>query len=89
MKILVRNFDRETDEETLKSWFVPFGRVDSCKVIMDEHSNLSKGFAFVVMPKPYEAKAAIKALNGTSQNGYTIRVKKAQPKKSTPAPKEK
>ena len=90
MKILVRNLDRETGVKELQALFEAHGKVDSCKLVMDQDSGLSKGFAFVVMPKPYEGKAAIKALNGTELDGYTIRVKKAESKKKPLGPaKEK
>ena len=82
MKILVRNLDRETGEKELQALFEAHGKVESCKMIMDQESGLSKGFAFVNMPKPYEAKAAIKALNGKEVDGYAIRVKKADSKKT-------
>lgn len=89
MKILVRNLDRETGEKELKALFEAQGRVQSCTIVLDESSGLSKGFGFVEMPKAGEAKAAIKALNGVELDGYKIRVKKAQPKKSSPPkPKE-
>ena len=44
---------------------------------MDEVAEQSKGFGFVNMPVPAEAKAAVKALNGIELDGATIRVKKA------------
>jgi len=78
MKILVRNLARLTSEETIKSKFEPFGNVQYCKLIMDETSGTSKGFAFVEMPKAGEAKAAIKSLNNIELDGARIRVKRAQ-----------
>jgi len=45
---------------------------------MDESTGLSKGFAFIEMPKAGEAKAAIKNLNASDFEGSAIRVKKAQ-----------
>lgn len=88
MKILVRNLDRETKEKDLLALFEVHGKVESCKIVMDEASGLSKGFAFVVMAKPHEGKAAVKALNGKELDGYKIRVKKTAPKKP-PAPSKK
>jgi len=81
MKILVRNLDRETEDSVLKALFEAHGRVQSCNIVLDKESGLSKGFAFVEMPKPGEAKAAIKTLNGKMLDGYKIRVKKAETKK--------
>lgn len=78
MKLLIRNLDRTSTEESLRTLFEAHGSVQSCSLVMDENSGLSKGFAFIEMPKPGEAKAAIKNLNGTDFEGSAMRVKKAQ-----------
>ena len=78
MKLLIRNLDRTSSEASLRTLFESQGSVQSCSLVMDENSGLSKGFAFIEMPKPGEAKAAIKNLNGTDFEGSTMRVKKAQ-----------
>ena len=80
MKILVRNLDRKTTQQELIDRFKTFGSVQSCHVIIDEKTGESKGFAFVEMPSPGEAKAAIKTLNNQMLGECKIRVKKAQDK---------
>lgn len=85
MKILVRNLARSTSEADIKALFEPFGTVQYCKLVMDEASGASKGFAFVEMPKPGEAKAAIKTLNNLDLDGAKIRVKRAKAKSDEPA----
>jgi RNA recognition motif-containing protein len=50
---------------------------------MDKQTGKSKGFAFIEMPSPGDAKAAVKTLNGKDVAGKIIRVKKAAPTKST------
>lgn len=82
MKILVRNLARATTEDNLKALFAPFGAIQYCNLVLDKESGVSKGFAFIEMPKPGEAKAAIKALNNKSHDGVKIRVKRAAPKLS-------
>ncbi len=77
MKLLVRNMARNTSEAELKALFEAFGSVQSCALVLDPKSGGSKGFAFVEMPKPGEAKAAVKNLNGKDVDGQRIRVKKA------------
>jgi len=84
MKLLVRNLARSTTEAELKELFEAFGRVQSCNLVMDQKTGSSKGFGFVEMPKPGEAKAAMKNLNGTDLAGNTIRVKKAEDKPTNP-----
>jgi len=39
---------------------------------------LSKGFGFIEMPKPGDAKAAMLQLNGRELDGETIRVKRSK-----------
>ena len=77
MKLLIRNLARTTTEEELKHLFEPFGNVQSCALVMDKNTGVSKGFGFVEMPKPGDAKAAIKSLNDQEIAGHKIRVKKA------------
>lgn len=79
MKLLIRNLSRSTTEAELRALFEVYGRVQSCTLVMDEVSGLSKGFGFVNMPAPGEAKAAVKNLNGRELAGNKIRVKKATP----------
>ena len=80
MKLLIRNLSRTTTEAELKELFVAFGAVQSCNLVMDPATGASKGFGFVEMPKPGDAKAAMKNLNGKNIAGSVIRVKKAEPK---------
>lgn len=80
MKLLVRNLARSTTEDELQALFEPFGLVQSCSLVMDKESGLSKGFGFVEMPKPGNGKAAMKQLNGKEIAGNKIRVKKAESK---------
>ncbi|QWF70556.1 RNA-binding protein [Methylomonas paludis] len=80
MKLLIRNLDRNTTEPELRALFAAHGTVQSCTLVIDKDTGLSKGFGFVEMPKPGEAKAAIKLLNSLDVNGSKIRVKKAESK---------
>lgn len=80
MKLLVRNLARTTTEEELCEMFESYGKVQSCTLVMDAKTGTSKGFGFVEMPRPGEAKAAIKNLNGELVAGNKIRVKKAEDK---------
>ncbi len=77
MKLLVRNLDRKLGEDELRTLFESHGMVQSCSLVLDQNSGMSKGFGFVEMPKVGEAKAAMKQINGTTVSGQTIRVKKA------------
>lgn len=78
MKLLIRNLPRSLSQTELRELFEACGRVQSCSLVMDDKTGLSKGFAFVEMPKPGEAKAAMKTLNGKELDGRKLRVKKAE-----------
>lgn len=80
MKLLVRNLATSTTEAELRDLFEGYGGVQSCTLVMDKVSGLSKGFGFVEMPRPGDAKAAMKNLNGRNVAGSKIRVKKAEVK---------
>ena len=83
MKLLIRNLTRNTTETELKALFEPFGTVQSCILVQDKDTGISKGFGFVEMPKVGEAKAAMKSLNGKDVANSKIRVKKAEQKATT------
>lgn len=80
MKLLIRNLARSTTETEISAMFELYGTVQSCSLVLDKLTQKSKGFAFVEMPKPGEAKAAMKNLNGKELAGNYIRVKKAESK---------
>ena len=82
MKLIVRNLDRSTTEKELKVLFEEYGTVQSCDLVLDKITGASKGFAFVEMPKPGKAKAAMKNLNNKDVDNSKIRVKKAVSKKA-------
>lgn len=77
MKLLIRNLARITTEQEIRALFESLGTVQSCNLILDKQSGGSKGFAFIEMPRPGEAKAAVKLLNGKQIDGNAIRVKYA------------
>ena len=79
MKLLIRNLARNTTESDLLALFSAFGHVQSCNLVLDKKSGLSKGFGFVEIPKAGEAKAAMKAMNGKLVDDSKLRVKKVEP----------
>ena len=80
MKLIIRNLARSTTEEEVKALFQEYGTVQSCDLVSDKTTGGSKGFAFVEMPKPGEAKAAMKNLNNMTLASNKIRVKKVENK---------
>jgi RNA recognition motif-containing protein len=81
MKLIIRNLARTTTEEELKVLFEEYGTVQSCDLVLDKVTGESKGFAFVEIPKPGEAKVAMKNMNNKNVANSKIRVKKAEDKR--------
>tara|TARA_R110002096_G_scaffold309944_1_gene504562 strand:- start:236 stop:544 length:309 start_codon:yes stop_codon:yes gene_type:complete len=82
MKLLIRNIERSITEAQLRTLFEEYGSIQSCNIVLDKQTGESKGFGFIEMPKPGEAKAATRHLNGKDIQGSKIRVKKAEVKSS-------
>ena len=77
MKLIIRNLARSTTEDELQVMFEAYGSVQSCNIVIDTETGGSKGFGFIEMPNPGDARAAMKSLNGRDVAGNKIRVKKA------------
>ena len=78
-KLYVGNLSFNTTEETLRNLFEADGRrVEDVAVIMDRDTGRPRGFAFVQMGTPEDARAAIAALNGREVDGRQITVSEAR-----------
>jgi RNA recognition motif-containing protein len=72
--IFVGNLSCDTKPEVVRSLFEPLGTVRKFKLMIDRHTGLSRGFAFVWMTEA-EAGHAIAALDGSTIAGRTIEVR--------------
>jgi RNA recognition motif-containing protein len=79
MKIYVGNLPFTTGEDELRELFAPYGNPSSATVVTDRMSGRSRGFGFVEMDDPEQAKAAIAALNGREYGGRALTVNEARP----------
>ncbi len=80
VKIYVGNLSYDVTEKHLEDLFNQHGQVASVKIISDQYSGRSKGFAFVEMADNAEANNAIKNLDGTSLLDRPLKVNVAKPK---------
>jgi RNA recognition motif-containing protein len=78
MNIYVGSLSYDVTEEELKKVFEAFGQVESVKVIRDNFSGRSKGFAFVEMADSAGAHSAIDGLDGKELKGRPLKVNKAR-----------
>lgn len=77
-KLYVGNLSFDCDQASLEGEFANLGTVDSCKVIMDRDTGRSRGFAFVEMGTPEEARTCIDELDGKEFMGRNMRVSISQ-----------
>lgn len=79
-KLFVGSLPWSVDDKTLQTTFEAHGSVVSAKVIKDRDTGRSRGFGFVEMEDPADAKNAINALNNSELNGRNIIVNEAKPR---------
>jgi RNA recognition motif-containing protein len=84
MNIYVGNLAREASEEDLRAIFAEFGQVSRVTILKDRLSGEPRGFGFVEMSSPEEAKAAIESANGRQLKGQSLRVNEARPREDNP-----
>ena len=78
--IFVGNLSFSTTEDSVRSYFEPYGTVDRVSIITDRDTGRSRGFAFVEMPNDEEAERAIQALNGQELGGRRLNINEARPR---------
>lgn len=76
--IYVGNLSFKTNSAELEALFAEHGAVTRAQVITDRESGRSRGFGFVEMASPEEARKAIAALNGRDLDGRQLKVNEAR-----------
>jgi RNA recognition motif-containing protein len=84
-KLYVGNMSFKTTEDDLRAAFGQFGSVTDVYVAFDKMTGRPRGFAFITMGTPDEAKLAAEKLNGTDLGGRLLTVNEARPKEERPA----
>jgi len=79
-KLYVGNMAFAPTESDLREAFGQFGTVSDVYVAMDKFTGRARGFAFVTMSTPEEAKLAIEKMHGQSLGGRALTVNEARPK---------
>ena len=82
MNIYVGNLSRQAGEIELQTLFAQFGEVKSVKMIKDQYTGESKGFAFVEMPDTSSANQAISSLDSHDFSGRKLKVNEAKPREN-------
>jgi RNA recognition motif-containing protein len=71
---------RELTDERLRELFAAHGEVIEIRVVTDQYSGRSRGFAFVDMATEEAAGTAISELNGQTVDGRQLKVDEARPR---------
>lgn len=76
-KLFVGNIPWGLSADGLAKPFAHHGTVIECEVVRDHETGHSRGFGFVSMATPEEAKRAIQALHGDAIDGRVVTVQVA------------
>src|SRR5204863_3059725 len=79
-KLFVGNVSFNTTENDLQDTCAAHGTVVEANLMTDRTAGRPRGFAFVTMGSPEDAKKAIDALNGAALDGRNLTVNEARPK---------
>ena len=82
-KMYVGNLPFSATQEDIQSLFSQFGSVTDVFLPMDRVSGRPRGFAFVTMGTPEEAKLAAEKSNGVDLGGRPLTVNEARPKEES------
>lgn len=69
--LFIRGIGRNITNEELMKQFEPFGKIELCKIILNDYGHPT-GYGFINYHTKTNAKKAIKALNGIQVNGGTL-----------------
>lgn len=72
--IYIGNMIYAKNEKDIQKMFQAFGPVKYAKIVVDNETEMSKGFGFVQMTHKKHADKAIKELNGSDLDGRTLKV---------------
>ncbi len=78
-KLFVGNLSYQASENDITELFSQAGTVESVKIITDAQTGQPRGFGFVEMSTPDEAKNAISMFNGTALKERNLTVNEAKP----------
>ena len=79
-KLYIGHLPHSVTDARLIGMFSPHGTIESARVVADQWTGRSRGFAFVEMSSQSEAQKALEALNGTHLEGQILVVNEAKPK---------
>ena len=77
-RLYVGNLAHDTSEEDLRAAFAEQGEVTEVHVVQDRYTGRCRGFGFVTMATPEQAKSAAGKMNGATLGGHVLKVSEAE-----------
>lgn len=84
LKLFVGGLSWDTDSNGLRAAFESFGSISEAVVVQDRETGRSRGFGFVTFDTDDSARAAMKAMDGSTLDGRTIKCNEAQERTGGP-----
>ena len=84
MRLFVGNLSFNTDEPQLEQLFGNIGPVESIRLMRDQETGRSRGFAFVEMSNQADGQAACSSLDQSEFGGRRLTVNEARPQERRP-----
>jgi RNA recognition motif-containing protein len=81
-RLYVGNLSYDSTADGLRQTFSEFGMVTDAHVVIDRESGRSRGFGFVTMSSPQEARTAMEKMNGAVFEGRPLKVNEAEERPS-------
>eukprot|EP00005_Dracoamoeba_jomungandri_P000087 CAMPEP_0174252460 /NCGR_PEP_ID=MMETSP0439-20130205/1920_1 /TAXON_ID=0 /ORGANISM="Stereomyxa ramosa, Strain Chinc5" /LENGTH=313 /DNA_ID=CAMNT_0015332997 /DNA_START=67 /DNA_END=1008 /DNA_ORIENTATION=- len=80
--LIINYIPPSLQEDDLRNLFMAFGKIESCKLMMDKHTRQSLGYGFVKYSTEEAADKAIAAMSGKEIEGKRLKVSHARPSSS-------
>ena len=80
-KFFIKNLSRNTTLDEIQALLGETGGIETCRLVKEHDTGLSRGYAFVRMNSEEAANAAREKFDGLMLNGHALTIKEIQPKR--------
>ena len=80
-KFFIKNLSRNTTLDEIRNLLGEADLIETCRLVKEHDTGLSRGYAFVRMNSDEAAEAAKAKFDGLMLNGHALTIKEIQPKR--------
>ena len=80
-KFFIKNLSRNTTLDEIHNLLGEADLIETCRLVKEHDTGLSRGYAFVRMNSDEAAEAAKAKFDGLMLNGHALTIKEIQPKR--------